>query len=56
MMERRNLILIGFMGTGKSTVGRMLAARRGLRLCDSDHEIERRVGCSIPEFFRSMRG
>ena len=47
----RNLVLIGFMGTGKSTVGRLLAARCGMRYCDSDHEIERRIGCSIPEFF-----
>jgi len=51
----RNLVLIGFMGTGKSAVGRMLAARRGLKYLDSDHEIERRAGCSIPEFF-AVRG
>jgi shikimate kinase len=52
-MDRRNLVLIGFMGTGKSTVGRQCAARRGLRLYDSDHEIERRAGCSIAQFFAS---
>jgi shikimate kinase len=50
-MDRRNLVLIGFMGTGKTTIGRHCAARRGVRLYDSDHEIERRAGCSIPHLF-----
>lgn len=46
-----NLYLVGFMGTGKSTVGRGVARRIGFRLLDSDHEIERIQGCSIPEIF-----
>ncbi|NBW87780.1 MAG: shikimate kinase, partial [Planctomycetia bacterium] len=33
-----NLYLVGFMGTGKSTVGRAVAGRLGFRLVDSDHE------------------
>lgn len=45
----RDLLLTGFMGTGKSTVGRMLAERYGLRLVDTDEEIERRTGRSIAE-------
>ena len=36
-----NLYLVGFMGTGKSTVGRAVAARLGFQLVDSDQEIER---------------
>lgn len=39
------------MGTGKSTVGRMLAKRLGLRFLDSDLEIESKVGMSIPALF-----
>ena len=46
-----NLYLVGFMGTGKSTVGRGVARRIGFRLVDSDHEIERLQGCTIPEIF-----
>ena len=38
-------------GCGKSTVGRQLARQLGLRFVDSDHEIERRVGMPIREFF-----
>lgn len=46
-----NLYLVGFMGTGKSTVGRAVAARLGFRLLDSDHEIERAQGRTITEIF-----
>ena len=46
-----NLYLVGFMGTGKTTIGRAVAARMHLRLLDSDHEIERVAGKSIPEIF-----
>lgn len=43
--------LIGLPGSGKSTVGRQLARRIGIGFFDSDHIIERRVGCSISEYF-----
>jgi shikimate kinase len=46
-----NLYLVGFMGTGKSTVGRAVAQRMGFSLLDSDHEIERQQGKTIPEIF-----
>lgn len=46
-----NLYLVGFMGTGKSTVGRAVAQRVGFAQIDSDHEIERLQGKSIPEIF-----
>ncbi|MFM8336737.1 MAG: shikimate kinase [Opitutaceae bacterium] len=46
-----NLYLVGFMGTGKSTVGRAAAARLGFQLIDSDHEIERAQGRTITEIF-----
>lgn len=47
----KNIILIGFMGTGKSTVGRRLAARLRREFVDTDREIERTAGRSIPEIF-----
>jgi len=47
-----NLYLVGFMGTGKTTVGRALAQRLGLQMIDVDAEIERREGAPIPEIFR----
>jgi len=46
-----NLYLVGFMGTGKSTVGRAAAQKLGFTLVDSDHEIERKHGKSIPDIF-----
>ena len=42
---------VGLPGSGKSTVGRQLARRQGLRFVDSDLVIEQRLGCSIREFF-----
>lgn len=39
------------MGAGKSTIGAALAARYGVALCDTDDEIERRSGRTIPEIF-----
>jgi len=46
-----NLYLVGFMGTGKTTVGRVVGQRLGFNVLDSDHEIERLQGKSIPEIF-----
>jgi shikimate kinase len=46
-----NLYLVGFMGTGKTTVGRAVAQRLGFLLIDSDAEIERLQGWAIPDIF-----
>jgi shikimate kinase len=46
-----NVYLIGMMGAGKTTVGRMLARRLKLRFIDSDREIEARCGVKIPVVF-----
>ena len=46
-----SITLIGMPGCGKSTIGRQLARMRQLPFLDSDHEIERFLGCSIREFF-----
>ena len=49
--EAVSITLIGMPGCGKSTIGRQLARLRQLPFLDSDHEIERFLGCSIREFF-----
>jgi len=46
-----NLYLVGFMGTGKTSVGRAVAQRIGFTCLDSDHEIERLSGRSVQEIF-----
>jgi shikimate kinase len=51
MRGRANVYLVGLMGAGKSTVGRLLARRLKLRFIDADHEIEARCGVKIPLIF-----
>ena len=46
-----NIFLVGVMGAGKTTVGRLLAKKLGRRFVDSDHEIEARCGVRIPTIF-----
>jgi len=46
-----NIALIGFMGSGKSTVGRMLADQLHFGLIDTDHEIELRTRKSVAQIF-----
>ncbi|MEJ6347905.1 shikimate kinase [Holzapfeliella sp. He02] len=45
------VILIGFMGTGKSTVGRLLAESLNQSFCDLDDLIEKEAGMTIPAYF-----
>jgi shikimate kinase len=51
MPPRANVYLVGMMGAGKTTVGRLLARRLRLRFIDSDHAIEARCGVKIPVIF-----
>jgi shikimate kinase/3-dehydroquinate synthase len=50
-MNDENLILTGFMGTGKSAVGEMLARQLGYKFIDTDQLIEERAGQKIAEIF-----
>ncbi|TVR81596.1 MAG: shikimate kinase [Rhodospirillales bacterium] len=47
----RQIVLIGLMGAGKSSVGRRLAKHLGISFVDADDEIARAAGCTIPEIF-----
>ena len=51
MLNAENIFLVGPMGSGKSAVGRQLAARLGLGFLDSDVEIQARTGVEIPYIF-----
>ncbi|MBE0634872.1 hypothetical protein IH601_02600, partial [Candidatus Bipolaricaulota bacterium] len=51
MDSQRNLVLTGFMGAGKSTIGALVAQRLGRPFIDMDAEIEVRLGKSIPDIF-----
>jgi 3-dehydroquinate synthase len=49
--KNNNIFLVGLMGAGKTTIGRLLARRLNMAFIDSDHEIEARTGASIPWIF-----
>lgn len=46
-----NIFLVGMMGAGKTTVGKLLAKQMGKTFIDSDDEIQRRTGVTIPHIF-----
>lgn len=50
----RNIVLIGFMGSGKSSVGRVLAELLNMTFVDTDAVIEANAGCSISEIFHEQ--
>jgi shikimate dehydrogenase len=50
---RRNYVLTGFMGSGKTTVGRTLADMAGLQFCDLDELLEKREGRTISAIFEA---
>ena len=51
LLQPKILLLVGMMGVGKTSLGRMLARRLGLPFVDSDKEIERMTGFSISDLF-----
>ena len=52
MSRYHNIVLVGFMGTGKTTVGRLIAERLSWRFADTDKLIETHAGRSIPDIFQ----
>ena len=52
MNTTKNIVITGFMGTGKSTVAEIVARKLNRPLVDMDREIETRAGFSIPQIFR----
>ena len=51
VLGKRNLVLVGLMGAGKSAIGKLVASELGIPFIDSDHEIERVSRMTIPELF-----
>jgi shikimate kinase len=49
----RSIVLVGMMGSGKTTIGRRLSARLRLPFVDADSEIEAAAGMSIPDIFET---
>ena len=48
----KNIVLIGFMGTGKTTVGKELAKRLNFTFIDTDERIERKIGLTVNDIFK----
>ena len=53
-LNRRTIALVGLMGVGKSTVGRRLATRLGMKFCDADDEIEKAAAMSVSDIFATL--
>lgn len=53
--SKRPIVMVGLMGAGKTSIGRMLARKLGVPFVDSDKEIEAAAGCSVVDIF-SMYG
>ena len=51
LMKNKNIILVGLMGAGKSTVGQRLAKKLNKKFIDADREIEIAAGCSVSDIF-----
>ena len=50
----QKLFLVGMMGTGKTAVGLQFSRKYNLSFYDTDQEIEKMTGCSIPEIFANQ--
>lgn len=51
---QRLIFLTGFMGVGKTTIGKRLANHLSFDFIDTDHLIEEKIGCSISEYFKKF--
>ena len=55
IIKSGNIVLSGFMGSGKTTVGRRLAAALDMQFVDMDLYIEKKTGMTVKEIFRRIR-
>ena len=53
-MDFKNIFIVGSMGSGKTSIGKMLAKNNNLSFLDTDHEIIRDCGYSIPDIFKEF--
>lgn len=53
-MDFKNIFIVGSMGSGKTSIGKMLAKTNNLSFLDTDHEIIRSCGYSIPDIFEKF--
>lgn len=53
-LNEKNIVLIGFMGVGKTTIGKMIAHRLHREFIDIDREIEQHYGMTIPQVFKQF--
>ena len=53
MKSKENLVFLGMMGSGKSSIGSLVAKKLNLEFIDIDNEIEENSGISIKEIFKS---
>ena len=53
MKSKENLVFLGMMGSGKSSIGSLVAKKLNLNFIDIDNEIEKKFGMSIKEIFNS---
>ena len=53
-MDFKNIFIVGSMGSGKTSIGKMLAKNNNLSFLDTDHEIIRDCGYSIPDIFEKF--
>lgn len=54
VLEKQNIVLVGMPGSGKSTIGKILAQDLNMNFIDSDEEIVKKTGKSIPEIFAEV--
>src|SRR5438309_10291575 len=54
-LGQRSIVLVGMMGSGKSSIGRRVALRLGIPFVDADAEIEKAAAMNIPDIF-AIRG
>lgn len=53
-LNEKNIVLIGFMGVGKTTIGKMIANQLQREFIDIDHAIEQHYGMTIPQVFKQF--